>query len=193
MRIDSYSGDNSPAERAGLRLGDVIIELDGEPVGYTGQLQQVVGFRKPGDRVDVTVARRGGERHTYTVTLIEAEPDGQLAARIEEPAREGRQRFDDKLGVALEEITAERLAREGLPRRYAGLRVLRIDPQGPARNYLLQREIITHVEGERVRTEDDLAAALEDVGPGQIISVRTALLGPGAVQTRIVRFRAGSN
>ncbi|MCH7715527.1 MAG: trypsin-like peptidase domain-containing protein [Gemmatimonadetes bacterium] len=193
VRIDSYSRENSPAERAGLRLGDVIIELDGEPVSYTGQLQQVVGFRKPGDRVDVTVARPGGERRTHTVTLIEAEPDQQLATHVEQPVEEGRSGFDDKLGVTLEEVTANRLAREGLPRRYAGLRIRRIDPQGPARNYLLPGEIITHVEGERVRTEQDLIAALEDVKPGQIISVRTALLGTRPVRTRVVRFRAGSN
>ena len=191
VRIDSYSRENSPAERAGLRLGDVIIELDGEPVSYTGQLQQVVGFRKPGDRVDVTVARPGGERRTHTVTLIEAEPDQQLATHVEQPVEEGRSGFDDKLGVTLEEVTANRLAREGLPRRYAGLRIRRIDPQGPARNYLLPGEIITHVEGERVRTKHDLIAALEDVKHGQIISVRTALLS--ARTTRVVRFRAGSN
>ena len=191
--ISSYSGENGPAERAGLRLGDVIIELDGEPVSYTGQLQQVVGFRKPGDKVEVTVARQGGERRIYNVTLTEAESDVATVARADEPEREGRFRFDDKLGVSLEEITGDRLAREGRPRRFAGLLIQRIDPEGPARSYLVPGEIITHIEGERVRNEEDLHAALASVNAGQIISIRTAVLGTRAVQTRIVRFRVGSN
>ena len=193
VRIESYSGENGPAERAGLREGDVIIELDGQPVSYTGQLQQLVGFRKPGDRVQVTVARRGGERRRYTVTLAEAQPTVERVARADVPENNGRSRFDEKLGIAIEEVTSERLAREGLPRRFAGLRVQRIDPNGPARNYLTRGEIITHVDGERVRTEDELYAALESVSPGQIISMRTALIGTRNTQTRVVRFRVGSN
>ena len=193
VRIESFSTEDGPAERAGLKVGDVIIELDGERVEYTGQLQQVVGFRKPGDPVRVTVARRGGERRTFTVTLMEAEDNLERVAQAAEPEPEGRSRFDDRLGIELMEITSDRLAREGLPRRYAGLQIQRIDPDGPAHNYLLQEEIITHVEGERVRTEEDLHAALESVRPGQIISVQTARLLPQAVQTRSVRSRIGSN
>ena len=193
VRIDSYSTDDSPAERAGLQLGDIIVELDGEPVSYTPQLQQDIGFRKPGERVQITVARRGGERRTYTVTLAEAEPTVERVARADEPERRRGLRFDEKLGVTLEEITADRLARDGLPRRHAGLRVEQIDPDGPARNYLLQGEIITHIEGERVRTEEDLDTALDGVPAGQVISIQTAVPSRDGIRTRVVRLRVGQD
>ncbi len=193
VRIDSYTPeDDSPAERAGLQIGDVIVALDGEPVSYTAKLQQDIGFRKPGEDVQVTVARRGGERHTFTVTLGEAASDTPTqVARATEPDTRTPARVDERLGIALEEISASQLAREGVPRRYAGLQVAEIDPEGPAYDFLTRGEIITHVEGERVRTEDDLAAALEPIRPGQIISVRTARLvrGSAEVRTRTVRFR----
>ena len=128
----------------------------------------------------------------YSDSLLEA-LIGRNAVDLILFCPEGRSRFDDRLGIELMEITSDRLAREGLPRRYAGLQIQRIDPDGPAHNYLLPEEIITHVEGERVRTEEDLHAALESVRPGQIISVQTARLLPQAVQTRSVRFRIGSN
>ncbi len=195
VRIDSYTPeDDSPAKRAGLQIGDVIVALDGEPVSYTAKLQQDIGFRKPGEDVQVTVARRGGERRTLTVTLGEAASDTPTqVARATEPDPRSPARVDERLGIALEEISANQLARDGRSRQYAGLQVADIDPDGPAYDFLIRGEIITHVDGERVRTEDDLATALESVRPGQIISVRTALFGrgPADVRTRTVRFRVG--
>jgi serine protease Do len=163
-------------------------------VSYVAQLQQNIGFRKPGDRVRITVARRGGVRDTVTVTLGEAEESASpvQVARSEEPTRRHEAVFDKRLGITVEEITAEQLARGGVPRQYAGLYIEQIDPEGPARDFLIRGEIITHIEGERVRTMDDLQAVLQTVRPDQIISVRTALFGgSGAVRRRTVRFRVG--
>ena len=50
---------NSPAAKAGLRPGDVVIELDRSPIGSFGDLAEVVGNLEPGDRVAVVVTRRG--------------------------------------------------------------------------------------------------------------------------------------
>jgi serine protease Do len=197
VAIQDFTPDLSdgPAEAAGLQPGDVIIELDGEHVSYVAELQQNIGFRKPGDRVEVTVARRGGERSTHTVVLGEAESASRVqVARNEEPERRGEPRLDERLGIAVEEVTGDQLARDGIPRRYAGLHVVRVDRNGAAYRYLGEGEIITHVEGERVQTKDELDAALESIRPGTIVSVRTALIsGPQTIQTRTVRFRVGQD
>src|SRR3954465_792700 len=50
--------ENSPAKKAGIQPGDIIISVDGKPVEYVGQLQQQVGFRNPGEKVKVEVARK---------------------------------------------------------------------------------------------------------------------------------------
>ena len=70
----------SPAEKAGLEQGDVIISIDGKPVDYVAQLQQVVGFREPGEIVKVEVARKGGVRKTFNVRLMEQKETAQLAS-----------------------------------------------------------------------------------------------------------------
>src|SRR5262249_34554638 len=78
--VQDFSGDDSPAKHSGIQPGDVIIEIDGHPVDGAAQLQQEVGFKKPGETVSVTVARHGGKHETYRVTLAAAPSDNQRVA-----------------------------------------------------------------------------------------------------------------
>ena len=60
--------EGSPAARAGLRPGDVIVELGGERIDTVEDLYSAIRRRDPGDPVELTVVRRG-ERRTIEVTL----------------------------------------------------------------------------------------------------------------------------
>src|SRR5690348_7428258 len=77
--VKSYTDDNSPAKKAGVQLGDVIVALDGESIDNTPQLQQKVAFKKPGDEVAITVLRQGGERKTLSVKLQPLNDTPQVA------------------------------------------------------------------------------------------------------------------
>jgi S1-C subfamily serine protease len=59
-----------PAERAGLREGDVIVEISGQAVREPDDVSGVINARRPGDEVRIAV-ERDGERRTLTVTLGE--------------------------------------------------------------------------------------------------------------------------
>ncbi len=61
----------SPADAAGLREGDVILDVDGTPVNQKHPLQSSIRTKRPGDSVRLTVLSRG-ERKTLSVTLEEA-------------------------------------------------------------------------------------------------------------------------
>jgi S1-C subfamily serine protease len=63
--------DDGPADRAGLRAGDVVVRLGGEDVTDVVSLSEALAARQPGQRVDVRVDR-DGERRTVRVTLGEA-------------------------------------------------------------------------------------------------------------------------
>ena len=76
--------DDSPAKAAGIEPGDIIVAVDGKPVEYVGQLQQVIGFRKPGDVVKVEVARKGGVHKTFNVKLQPLNDTPQVAAAEDE-------------------------------------------------------------------------------------------------------------
>ena len=67
--VQDYASDVSPAKRAGIQPGDIILAVDGTAVDYVAQLQEAIAFRKPGSSVSVQVARKGGSRTTLNVTL----------------------------------------------------------------------------------------------------------------------------
>ncbi len=58
----------SVAEEAGLRVGDVIVEIEGRPVRHSGELRNIMGLLKVGDKVK-TVVLRDGKRHAVTVEV----------------------------------------------------------------------------------------------------------------------------
>src|SRR5258708_34073570 len=71
--VDAYTDSlTSPAKKAGIEPGDVIVALDGQPIADVPQLQQKVGFKKPGDVVEVTRLRQGGVKTTGTARLAKA-------------------------------------------------------------------------------------------------------------------------
>ena len=63
--VSSFADEDSPAKKAGLEPGDMITAVDGQSVRYVAQLQQLVGFRHPGDAVTVQVDRKGGKKEFY--------------------------------------------------------------------------------------------------------------------------------
>lgn len=66
--------EGSPAEKAGLEAGDIILRLDGKVIEKTADLPRAVGNSKPGQRVTLSVFRRGTQRDlSVTVAELEAE------------------------------------------------------------------------------------------------------------------------
>jgi putative serine protease PepD len=61
---------NTPAQKAGLRVGDVIRAVDGKAIRSADELRSAINGHGPGDRVSITYVR-GGQRHTVQVTLAE--------------------------------------------------------------------------------------------------------------------------
>jgi serine protease Do len=76
----------SPAQKAGLRNGDVLSEFDGEPVLEASQLSQMVGATRPGEKVKVSFWR-GARRMTATVLITAAGPSQNGSAPTATPSR----------------------------------------------------------------------------------------------------------
>ena len=182
VRIEDFSGSNSPAKRAGLKRGDVIVELDGKKVQYVAQLQQIVGFQKPGTTIDVTVLRDNGERRTYKVRLIKADTDATQQVALDEPRREREESgsFESRIGIRVLPWDKDDVRQAGFPDEVpAGLAITSVQRDGPADGRLSasnQRQgllaILTHVDDQRVSSPADLQRILRDVESGDIIKLQ---------------------
>ncbi len=103
----SETTDGSPADKAGIKRGDIILELDGRPVGRPDQFRNHIALMSPGTKVNLNVLR-DGKRVPITVTIGRREEDELVATS---PAS------DNELGLKATNLTAELAERFG----YAGL------------------------------------------------------------------------
>jgi len=177
--VHEFTTENSPAKAAGIEQGDIIISIDGQPIDYTAQLQQLVGFKRPGEVVRVEVARKGGVRKVYDVRLVAQEQTTELASRSDgdtTPERERNSVLKDRLGVTVAPVTAEMATDLELPNNVRGVYVEEVDPYGPADGLLFAPQqgvvdVITAIEGKPVRSEADLRNVVRSAAPGEIISL----------------------
>jgi serine protease Do len=196
--VKDIPSDDSPAKAAGIEPGDIIVAVEGKPVEYVGQLQQVIGFRKPGDVVKVEVARKGGVRKTFNVKLQPLNDSPQIASADEgegDPEAASGGTAMNRLGISVEPVSPDAAQELQLTPDTRGLIVTSVTPGGPAWEVLFddpQRggpDIILSVEGKTVRTEADLRKVLQAEKPGSIVSIR--VYNPRTQSRRVERVRLG--
>src|SRR5881397_3973213 len=103
--------DDSPAKRAGVLEGDIIVSVDGQPIESVAQLQQRVGFKKAGDVVQVTVVRKGGVRKTLPVKLTAAptsQPE-EVSSNDEGASSRDAAPMESTLGISVEPLSQDNL------------------------------------------------------------------------------------
>ena len=187
-------GQESPAAKAGIEAGDVIVAIDGEQIERVAQLQRLIRSHKPGDVVQVEVMRFGAKK-SFKVKLIEAPNETQVASagRDDENADANQPATYDKLGISVESLTAEKASRAEIPESQRGLAVMDVNAMGPAYHQLQAgSDVIVKVLSPSprvIRTVADLNEALSKVRDGDVVS----LLVYSAQQkaTRVVNLRVG--
>ncbi|MDZ7652333.1 MAG: DegQ family serine endoprotease [Burkholderiaceae bacterium] len=95
----------TPAEKAGVEAGDVILKFDGKPIDRESDLPRLVGATKPGSKVTIQVWRKG-KAVDLPITVAEMEPDAP-ARRPDQPQRNGP--VANALGLTVSDVPADRL------------------------------------------------------------------------------------
>jgi serine protease Do len=147
---------NSPAAKAGVEPGDIILKFDGQTIDKSVDLPRLVGSTKPGSKSTITVFRRGGQRDlAVTVAELESErPEVRSAAP--EPAKPQASAAAQSLGLSLAELTAAQKRELELK---GGVRV--VAAEGPAaRAGLREGDVIVAVANTEVASVKELDAVL---------------------------------
>jgi len=188
----------SPAREAGLLIGDVIVAVNDTAVAHTAQLQQMVGFRRAGDNVRVSVVRRegarAGVRRTFTVRLAAAEGPREQAAAGNPGNADRASELEPRLGVRVEAIPTAMIQQARLSEDQQGVIVVDVEDGGPAWQRLAPREeggpdVILQVNDSRVRTPEDFKRALRSAPAGSVVQLRVLNLNQEGRPTRIVNIR----
>jgi serine protease Do len=172
---------NLPAGKAGIRVQDVIVAINGQPVGYPGQLQQRVAQFKPGDEVKVTVYRNRRPLE-IEVELAEA-PLNEL--RAPETMRE--RVAEARLGIQVEPITNENREQYGFEQA-GGVVISDVEPGSAAFSRgLVPGDKILSINGQNVTNDEQVREILSNVSAREIVNFRVD--GPGNVPQRTVNVR----
>jgi serine protease Do len=140
----------SAADKAGLKSGDVITEVNGEPIVQGGQLSSRIGLAAPGDKVKLKVWRDKGY-HDLEVKLGSATDEAQAASAGDQEADGPR------LGLALRPLSPQERAQVKLDH---GLVVE--DVSGPAANAGVQPgDVLLAVNGKPVNSIDEVRGVLK--------------------------------
>ena len=153
---------NSPAARAGLRIGDVILSVNGKPVENGRQFDVTLYQRPVGTPVNLEV-QRGLQRLTLKVPILEREDEVERLRGM--VSRE--QNLVERLGILGLDVTPE-LA-QVIPdlRAPAGVAVAGVAVEPEASSGLVAGDVIYGLNGEAVTNLSGLRNALAKVGPSQ--------------------------
>lgn len=147
---------NSPAAKAGVEPGDIILKFDGQTIDKSVDLPRLVGNTKPGSKSTLTVFRRGGQRD-LTVTVAELEADRpQQRAAAPEPTKPQASAAAQSLGLTLAELNAAQKKELDLK---GGVRVVAADGAA-ARAGLREGDVIVAVANTEVGSVKEFEAAL---------------------------------
>jgi len=141
---------DSPAEKAGLKAGDVVLGFNGKPIDTSSQLPPMVAQTKPGTKAEVEVWR-GGKKQSLGVVVGELKPEPVARAQQKPAAASGR------LGLAVRPLSAEE------KKAVAGASGVVVEQVtgAAARAGIRPGDLITAVNGQPVKTVEELARLVE--------------------------------
>jgi len=198
----------SPADRAGLRQGDILVSIDGKDVKHARDVRELLHSKRTGDRLQIIV-KRNGENKTMSATLIGRDEifggQGPNQQQFGQPPfgqpQHGQQQFgQQQFGQGQQQFgqgggghPTFRVERRawlglGLDDEKNGVEVERVYPAGPAaRAGFEMGDKIATIDGKKISKAEDVSAFLDKAQPGSKVSHRNARWQRGEAGSRVGR------
>ncbi len=144
---------DSPAEKAGLKEGDLILEVDGEKIEKSSELVRLVSEKEPGTELTLRILRRNRYLN-IEVVLGERPQEEELLAGVKVPKFRG---------MEVEDISPTLREKYGLYRE-EGVIVTYVKPGSPADEAgVVVSDIILSIEGKRIKNKRDFIEATQNL------------------------------
>ena len=151
--------EEGPADKAGVKSGDVIIRFKGKEIREFSDLSRYAGLTRPGTKVELELIRDG---KTMEITVKLGEFDESGMGRLAE-------KEETELGMTVQDITPE-LARGFDLEKTEGVLVTNVNPGTPADKAGIQRgDIILEVNRKEIRNTKDFRKALKATTEGTVL------------------------
>ncbi|GAP64753.1 periplasmic serine protease, Do/DeqQ family protein [Mizugakiibacter sediminis] len=158
----SVINPGGPAEKAGVKLGDVILAYNGQPIDGPADLPPLVGATRPGSKATLEIFRDGRKR-SIEVTVGELPRDGKSLAAAEAAAVSG-----NPLGLVVQDLSGEDRRRLGL-KPGEGVGIARVAGTAARRAGLQPGDVILMVGRTRIGSAAAFNDAVKGVKPGDSV------------------------
>ena len=163
--------DDSPAARAGIEAGDVIVSLNGRPITTSSQLRSQVASTAPGKKVDFKIMR--GEKPLQIAVTLGELPDNLAQLSSSESASR-------QLEFSVGELTSELADRYGITGRAQGVVVTSINQSAPAYAAgLREGDLILSVNRQRVQSVSEFSSRVAGIDDGATVLLRVVRQNSG--------------
>jgi len=153
---------DSPAQKAGIHQGDIIVEFNGHPIHEMNELPRIVASVAPGSKASLKVLRNGKEK-TLNLTIVELTDERQTQAKEEGKAEK------TPLGLEVQNLTPT-LVQQFRLRDNKGVVVVRVESGSPASDANIRPgDLILEVNGTVVSSVKEYREAVAKVKKGSVI------------------------
>lgn len=174
---DVFTGD--PAEQAGIRPQDIILEISGKKVGDSRDVTRTIANTPVGETVSIKLLREGKEQQVK-VKLSKRE-DSKISSRMQQNPS------GDELGIQVAEITTEMMQQYNLPKA-EGVIVIEMDSQGKGAEAGVQTgDIVVEINYKKVKTVKDYNVQLQKIKKNEKIKMLIQRLNAGFLVIEIVK------
>jgi serine protease Do len=155
----------SPADKSGLKSGDVITQFNGQPIEDASQLKLRVAESAPGSKVQLGV-NRNGENKTFEVTLGNL-PENKVAQADEQS---GSAKTEALAGVGVADLDQNTRAEFNIPAQVQGAIITEVAPDSAAYQAGLRKgDVITELNRKPIKSAEDAVAYTEKPASSQTL------------------------
>ena len=153
-------GQNSPADKAGIKAGDIILEFDGKKIDTMRTLPKVVANTKVGKSVELKIWRN---KKSINKKLVLGRLESSEEFKEKKTQTVTKENEIETLKITVREITDEDINSRNLDKKTTGVVIVNIANQSPLANLLRVNDIIIEVQKTQVKNYSDLNRIVEAI------------------------------